>query len=86
MSLISPDDWRNYFRGRVRQHRLAQAARAHSEPVYLQTGRYAPPNAYAVWHLVTSAGNVVQVVARQGDREITLRILPDDLSGGVNAR
>ena len=55
---------------------LAAACRAHAEPVYLQTGRYAPPNAVAVWHLVTPADNVLVVTAYQGDREICLRIAP----------
>lgn len=70
-------DWRAFLRRRVGQHRLAQAARSHPEPVYLQTGHFAPPNAYAVWHLPTPGGACLQVVARQGDREITLRILPE---------
>ena len=76
-SALPPDDTRGYLRRRVAAHRLAQAAAANSAPVYLQTGHFAPPNAYAVWHLPTSAGNVLQIVARQGDREITLRILPE---------
>ena len=74
---LPPSDWRGSVRRRVAAHRLAQAARTNPAPVYLQTGHFAPPNAYAVWHLVTSAGNVVQVVARQGDREITCRIVPE---------
>lgn len=77
MSALSPDDYRAHLAGKVRAHRLAQAARANPAPVFLQTGHFAPPNAYAVWHLVTSAGNVLQVVARQGDREITCRIVPE---------
>jgi hypothetical protein len=77
VSALLPDDYRAHLAGKVRAHRLAQAARANPAPVFLQTGHFAPPNAYAVWHLVTSAGNVLQVVARQGDREITCRIVPE---------
>ena len=77
MSAISPDDYRAHLAGKVRAHRLAQAARAHPAPVFLTTGRYAPPNAYAVWHLVCPGGTVMQIVARQGDREITCRIVPE---------
>jgi hypothetical protein len=55
---------------------LARAARANAEPVYMRTGRFSPPNQYAVWHLPTAAGNVLQVIAREGDESITLRILP----------
>jgi len=68
---LPPDDTRGYLRRRVAAHRLAHAAAAN--PAW----HCAPPNAYAVWHLPTSAGNVLQMVARQGDREITLRILPE---------
>ena len=81
MSALSPDDYRAHLAGKVRAHRLAQAARANPAPVFLQTGHFAPPNAYAVWHLVTSGGNIVQVVAHQNDREITMRILPADEGG-----
>jgi hypothetical protein len=47
----------------------------------LTTGHFAPPHAYAVWHLGTPGGNCLQVVARQDDREITLRILPAEEGG-----
>jgi hypothetical protein len=56
---------------------LARAARANAaELVYLRTGRFSPPNQYAVWHLPTPGQNVLQVIAREGDESITLRILP----------
>jgi hypothetical protein len=55
---------------------LARAARSQPAPTYLTTGRFAPPNQHAVWHLVTPGDNVVQVIAREGDESITLRILP----------
>ena len=42
-----------------RPRRLAVAARSCPAPVYLRTGHFAPPNQYAVWHLPTSAANVV---------------------------
>jgi hypothetical protein len=77
VSALSPDDYRAHLAGKVRAHRLAQAARANPAPVFLQTGHFAPPNAYAVWHLVCPGGAVLQVVARQGDREITCRIVPE---------
>jgi hypothetical protein len=44
--------------------------------VYMRTGRFSPPNQYAVWHLPTPGQNVLQVIAREGDESITLRILP----------
>jgi hypothetical protein len=74
---LPPSDWRGGIRRRVAAHRLAQAAAANPAPVLLQTGHFAPPNAYAVWHLPCPGGAVLQIVARQGDREITLRILPE---------
>jgi hypothetical protein len=55
---------------------LARAARANADPVYMRTGRFAPPNQHAVWHLPTAGGNVVQIIAREGDESITMRILP----------
>jgi len=74
---LPPDDTRGYLRRRVAAHRLAQAARNNPAPTYMETGHYAPPDSHAVWHLVTPASHVLQIIARQGDREITLRILPD---------
>ena len=71
------DEVRRRVRARATAHRLAQAARANPAPTYMETGHFAPPNAYAVWHLATPGGAVLQVIARQGDRDITLRILPD---------
>jgi hypothetical protein len=55
---------------------LARAARATADPVYMRTGRFAPPNQHAVWHLPTPGPNVVQVIAREHDESITVRILP----------
>ena len=79
---LPPDDGRFHevrrrVRARAAAHRLAQAARNNPAPTCLTTGRYAPPDSHAVWHLVTPASHVLQIIARQGDREITLRILPD---------
>ena len=58
-----------------RSSNLARAARANADPVYLTTGRFAPPNSRAVWNLPTPADNVVQVIAYQESRDVTCRIL-----------
>jgi hypothetical protein len=55
---------------------LARAARANAEPVYMRTGRFSPPNQQAVWHLPLVSGNCLQIIAREADEPIGLRILP----------
>jgi len=59
-----------------RSSNLARAARANADPVYLTTGRFAPPNSCAIWLLPTPAHNVVRLVAYQESREVTCAIVP----------
>lgn len=78
-------DYRRFVAGRVRAHRLAQAAAAHPAPVRLCTGHFAPPQTYAVWHLPcrppTFGEQVVQIVWHEDGDVFGCRIVPDGTEG-----
>lgn len=73
------------LRGAASRYRLAQAARSHPAPIRLETGHFAPPNTYAVWHLPvyvpTFGDEVLQIIHREDGDSFTLRILPSPQEG-----
>lgn len=74
-------DYRPSLRGRVRAHRLAQAADANPAPVVMAQGHFAPPNVHAVWHLPCQppafGTQVVQIVWHEDGDVFGCCILPD---------